>query len=114
MDSDTPFWALVALSSVWMFAVVGTLLVEVIVGRKYPPLDRLNAVRPEGAAWWWGALLLFIFGIVVAGLQVVFVAALLDPKVAPLTKLIAAAELVLFVGWIAAMIRFAWGHASVD
>ena len=112
MDADTAFFALLAVASTFMFVVLGSLLVEAIVGRRYRPLDRLDAARTIGAGSWWAAFWLIVFGVLVGIVQVAFVAALLEPSVPPLTKVIAAIELVLLIGWIAAMIRFAASPTS--
>ena len=109
MDSYTPGWACITACVIVLVALLGTPLVEAIVGQKYRPFDRLDAARITGVPTWWAVLRLLIVGILVAVAQLVFVASLLEPTVAPITKLISAIELALLVAWIVAMLRFARG-----
>ena len=112
MDSYTPGWACITACVIVLIALLGTPLVEAIVGQKYRPFDPLDAARIAGVPTWWAVLWLFIVGILVAVAQLAFVAALLDLTVAPITKLIAAIELALLVAWIVAMLRFARGRTG--
>jgi hypothetical protein len=112
MDSYTPGWACITACVIVLIALLGTPLVEAIVGQKYRPFDPLDAARIAGVPTWWAVLWLFIVGILVAVAQLAFVAALLDSTVAPITKLIAAIELALLVAWIVAMLRFARGRTG--
>jgi hypothetical protein len=113
MDSETPGFALIACATIFAFVVVGSLLVEAILGRQYRRLDPLDRARMPEAARWWAALWLGVVLVLVAIIQLAMIAALLDPSMAPLTRVIAGLELVLLLAWILAMIRFARGPRSL-
>jgi hypothetical protein len=80
MDSYTPGWACITACVIVLIALLGTPLVEAIVGQKYRPFDPLDAARIAGVPTWWAVLWLFIVGILVAVAQLAFVAALLDSR----------------------------------
>ena len=111
VDSNTPVLALIAVLVIVLCALVGSPTVEALVGRKWRPLDRLDGARIARATKTRERLylvgVLVVVGTLLAGAQLVMVAALLEPNVALVTRTIAWVEVILFVAWCLAMVRLA-------
>lgn len=109
MGSETPVFALIAISTIVAFAIVGSLLIEPIVGRQHRYLDPFDSLRMRKVSAWWAALWLGVILLLVVIIQVAMVAALVDPAIAPLTRVVAATEILCLVGWGVAVARFHHG-----
>lgn len=105
MDENTPVLVLVVVATTFMYSVVGSELIESATGRRMPLLERLGVRQRPRVPVWWAGLWLTVILALTGVLLIVMVAAALGPERAPLTRVVGALGIAMFVAWLIEMVR---------